>query len=140
MLQLALALLSMALVGIASQQSPAPAPDCCTPDTEKLSPQQVKSLLQKTEPIQSPPFANQLRLSGTVVLAIAVDASGNVTCIHRVTGHPLIIGSVIESVSRWKFRPHVEEKRPRSFCGKIAVRFQGSEGGVDYQVVEAPSE
>jgi outer membrane biosynthesis protein TonB len=113
-------------------------PDCCTASTEKLSPQQVKSMVRKTEPIQPPCCADQLRLNGTAVLAVAVDDKGKVTCVQSITGHPLIIGAVIESVSRWRFQPYVVRGRSRSFCGRVALRFQGNERLVKFDVVEAP--
>jgi outer membrane biosynthesis protein TonB len=136
LLRFALAFALSASVGLAGQEKRGP--DCCSANTTKLSPRQLKSLLWKTEMIQPPPLANQLRLSGTVVLAIAVDARGIVTCLQRVTGHPLIIGSVIDSVSRWKFRPYIVQGRPTSFCGRVALQFQANERTVKYRVVEAP--
>jgi outer membrane biosynthesis protein TonB len=114
-------------------------PDCCNSSTVKLSARRVKSLLRTTEPIQPPCCADQLRLNGTVVLAIAVDDKGKVTCVQRITGHPLIIGAVMESVSRWKFQPYVLRGRPRSFCGRVALRFQANERLVKFDVIEAPS-
>jgi hypothetical protein len=113
-------------------------PDCCTASTEKLSPQQMKSMVRKTEPIQPPCCADQLRLNGTVVLAVAVDDKGKVTCVHSITAHPLIIGVVIESVSRWEFQAYVERGRSRNFCGRVALRFQGNERLVKFDLVEAP--
>lgn len=136
LLPLTLALALTASITVASQEDRVP--DCCGPNTAKLSPQQLKSLVRKTEPIQPPPLANQLRLNGAVVLAIAVDARGIVTCVQRVTGHPLIIGAVTDSVSRWKFRRYSIQGRPTSFCGRIAIQFQGNERMIKYRVVEAP--
>lgn len=134
----ALAFAFTASVALAGQGKPVS--DCCGPNTAKLSPRQLKSLLRKTEPIQPPPFATGLQLSGMVVLAIAVDGRGKVTCIHGVKGHPLIIGSVIDSVSHWKFRPYIVKGRPTSFCGRLALQFQATEKMLKYRVVEAPSD
>ena len=75
-----------------------PAPNCCTSDAERVSPKQVNALLDKTEPIQPPCCGHGLHIEGTIVLAMAVDANGEVTCVTVVSGHPLIIGSATDSV------------------------------------------
>jgi outer membrane biosynthesis protein TonB len=112
--------------------------DCWTPKTEKLSPQQVKSMLLETEPIQPPLLGNQVHIESTVVLAIAVDANGKVTCLQYIAGHPLIFQSAIDSVRRWRFRPYVSRGRAKRFCGRIALKIKVDEQLVKYDVVEAP--
>lgn len=118
---------------MANEQQRVPA--CCQPDSERLSQQQVKSLVKKTEPINAPCCADMLHISGTVVLAISVDAEGNVTCVQMVSGHPLIIGVAIESVRQWKFQPYTSSGTKKNFCGQIALRCQGNEYGVKYRIL-----
>jgi hypothetical protein len=115
-----------------------PVPNCGGPNTEKLSPRQLKSLLRRTESIRSSPLANQQQLRGTMVLSIWVDASGTVACI-QADGHPLILPAVIDSVSRWKFRPYIVKGKPMSVSGRLGLRFQANERTLKYRVVEAPS-
>jgi hypothetical protein len=83
------------------------------------SPKQVNTLLDKTEPIQGLCLGHNLHIKGTIVLAIVVDANGEVTCATVVSGHPLIIGTAIDSVRRWKFRPYAANGVKKSFCGKV---------------------
>lgn len=110
-------------------------PHCCTSDDERLSPQQVRVLLQKTEPIHAPCCADMLHISGTIVLAISVDANGEVTCVEMVSGHPLIIGGAIDSVRQWKFRPYALQGLKKSFCGRVVLRYQANEYAVKYKVI-----
>ena len=112
-------------------------PDCWTPKTEKLSPQQVKSMLLGTEPIQPPTLGNRVHIESTVVLAIAVDAGGKVTCLQNIAGHPLIIQSAIDSVRRWRFRPYVLRGHTKPFCGRISIEIKVDEQAVKYEVIEA---
>jgi len=114
------------------------APNCCESESERLSSHQVKSLLQKTEPIYPPGTVDNLHLIGTVVIVVAVDANGEVNCVRIISGHPIITGGTIDSVRRWKFRPYVTRGVRKGFCGRIAISYQAREHGVRYRVIEAP--
>jgi outer membrane biosynthesis protein TonB len=131
----ALALVLTTAPAIASQQKQVP--DCWTPNTEKLSPQRVKSMLLKTEPIQPLALGNKVHIDSTVVLAIGVDRDGKVTCLEYISGHSLILQSTIDSVKRWKFRPYILRGRSKRFCDRIAVWIKMDEQIVTYNVVEA---
>ena len=113
-------------------------PNCCTSSAEKLSPKQVNTLLDKTEPIQGLCLGHNLHIKGTIILAIVVDANGEVTCVTVVSGHPLIIGTAIDSVRRWKFRPYTVNGLKKSFCGKVALRYEATEYTVKYALVPDP--
>ena len=110
-------------------------PNCCEAESEKLSQKQVRALLQKTEPIEAPCCADMLHLKGKIVLAITVDRNGDVECVQMISGHPLITSVAMQSVARWKFRPHVLKGFARSFCGKVVLRYQASEYSVKYSVI-----
>jgi Gram-negative bacterial TonB protein C-terminal len=114
------------------------APNCCEPEGERLSSHQLKALLQKSEPIYLPGTVDKLHIKGTVVMAVAVDDQGEISCVQIISGHPLIIGTTIDSVRRWKFRPYVVRGLRRGFCGRIAISYQASVHGVRYRVIEAP--
>jgi outer membrane biosynthesis protein TonB len=101
-----------------------------------MSPRQVNALVDKTEPIQTPCCGHGLHIEGTIVLAISVDADGEVTCVTIVSGHPLIIGSAIDSVRRWKFRSYVVNGLKKSFCGKVTLRYKATDAEVKYDVVQ----
>jgi hypothetical protein len=114
------------------------APKCCESDSEQLSSHQLKGLLQKTEPVHLPGTVDKPHIKGTVVMALAVDDKGEVNCVQIVSGHPLIIGTTIDSVRRWKFRTYAVRGLRKGFCGRIAISYQASEQGVRYRVIEAP--
>ena len=58
-------------------------------------------------------------VDGTVV-----DPQGNVVCVQRVSGHPLIIGVAIDSVRRWKFEPYASKGVKKGFCGNLPSAFR----------------
>ena len=127
--------LASSLLMMASEKKPAR--NCCTSNAARVSPQQVDALLYKTEPVQAHCGSYGLHIEGTIVLAIAVDANGDVTCVAVVSGHPLIIGSAIDSVRRWKFRSYVVDGLKKDFCGRVAVRYAATDCGLKYEVVQA---
>ena len=110
-------------------------PSCCDSESENLSQSQVKALVKKTEPILAPCCADMLHIAGTAVLGISVDPQGNVTCVRVVSGHRLIIGVAIESVSKWKFEPYSSKGIKKVFCGQVALRFQADEHAVKYKII-----
>jgi len=66
------------------------------------------------------------------------DANGEVTCVNIVSGHPLLIGSAIDSVRRWKFRSYLVNGMKKSFCGKVALRYEATDYAVKYEIIQAP--
>jgi len=76
----------------------------------------VKALVKHTEPIHAPCCADMLHISGTIALAISVDPNGNVACVQRVSGHPLIIGVAIDSVRQWKFELYTSQGVKKPFA------------------------
>jgi Gram-negative bacterial TonB protein C-terminal len=113
-------------------------PDCCTSSAEKLPAKQVNTLLDKTEPIQGLCLGRNLHIKGTIVLAIVVRANGEVTCVTVVSGHPLIIGTAIDSVRRWKFRPYAANGVKKRFCGMVTLRYEATDCATKYEVIQAP--
>ena len=112
--------------------------NCCESESEKLSSHVVKALLQKTGPIDLPGTVDKLHIKGTVVMELAVDDKGEVNCLRIISGDPLIIGTTIESVRQWKFRPRVLQGLKKGFCGRIAISYQVNEHGMKYKVIGAP--
>jgi hypothetical protein len=111
--------------------------DCSAPNSQKLSQQKVKSLLLAMESIQPPALGHFVHIETTAVLGIRVDDAGNVPCIQAISGHPLIISSVVDSVAHWKFRPYFSRGRPKSFYGRTTILIRVNEQEVKYGVVGA---
>jgi outer membrane biosynthesis protein TonB len=133
LLRLVLLFASASVLRMANEQQQVP--NCCESESIKLSQSQIKTLVKKTEPIHVPCCADTLHINGVVVLAISVDPQGNVTCAKMVSGDPLIIGVVIDSVKQWKFQPYNSKGIEKLFCGQLALRLQANEHAVKYKIV-----
>src|SRR5260370_6061037 len=59
-----------------------------------------------------PALARQARLEGYVRVGVLVNETGRVTCVHLISGHPILIGSAIEAARQWVFRPVTQNGRP----------------------------
>jgi outer membrane biosynthesis protein TonB len=110
------------------------ATNCCTSDGARLSRQEIKALLNHTEPI-SPLLGDKVHIQGKIVVAIAVDASGRVAYAEYISGHPMMIAGTIASVGGWQFRPFTVHGVKKDFCGRVALRFEASEYGVKYEII-----
>jgi TonB family protein len=64
----------------------------------------IKRALHCEAPIW-PEIARRARIRGTVVIEIAVAPTGRVSCLHTVSGHPILNLSALEAAKRWVFRP-----------------------------------
>jgi outer membrane biosynthesis protein TonB len=91
--------------------------------------------VKKSEPIPALCCADMLHVSGTVVLAISVDAEGKVRCVRVVSGDPIIVGVAIDSAKQWKFAPYTSGLGRKSFCGRVTLSFQATEYGVKYKII-----
>ena len=58
-----------------------------------------------------PPLAKQARIQGTVVLQAVIGKDGSIQHLKAVSGHPMLIQSAIDAVSRWKYKPYYPERR-----------------------------
>ena len=76
--------------------------NCESVGATELSAAQVKARLVHMTPI-SPP--GSVRLTNVVLkFRITTDGKGVVTCVHSLSGHPLLTTSALESIKSWKFR------------------------------------
>jgi len=75
-----------------------------------------------------PPLSGALRVAGHVFVDILVDEQGKVACARGVSGHPMVLGSAIEAVKNWTFRPEKVHGKAVSFRGHL--RFHFSTGNI----------
>ena len=108
---------------------------CGRPGAVLLSSPKLKAALLKSEPITVPGTVDGLHIKGTLVFAVAVDISGEVTCIKSVSGHPVMISAAMESIRKWKFHPYFAREKKREFCGRIAIKYEAIGRGVTYEVI-----
>ena len=58
-----------------------------------------------------------------VTVALAVDASGSVQCVHVKQGNPPLTGSSVQAAKDWKFKPYAPKGRPVPFVADLTFHF-----------------
>ena len=61
-------------------------------------------LISRCEP-EYPGEAKANGIEGTVVLDALIDKNGNVHSLSVNSGNPLLVGSAVQAVQRWAYRP-----------------------------------
>ena len=70
-----------------------------------------------------PPIAKSAKASGTVVVQVLVDESGNVTEAHPVSGHPLLQAAAVAAARQAKFTPTKLSGQPVKVKGVVTYNF-----------------
>jgi TonB family protein len=86
----------------------------------------AKHLVSSTPPIY-PALARQGRISGDVLLEIAVAPDGKTRVRHVISGHPLLVDSAVIAVSGWRFRPFFIDGKPATVVTVLIVPFDNNE-------------
>jgi TonB family protein len=60
---------------------------------------------KRVEP-QYPPVPQEVRIEGSVVVQVLIDAKGNVFAACAISGHPLLRESAVKAALQWKFEPN----------------------------------
>ena len=84
---------------------------------------QAARLLHRVTPIY-PSLARQARISGLVRLRAIISEEGSVRRLEVLSGHPLLVGSAVEAVKRWVYRPTLLNGRPVAVITEIDVNFR----------------
>lgn len=80
------------------------------------------SATQRIEP-SYPPLAKTARVSGSVVVEVTVDESGNVISARAISGHPLLVDAAVNAARRWKFTPTQLSGQAVKVIGTITFNF-----------------
>jgi len=72
------------------------------------------------------------------VLQVTVSETGDTTCAELVSGNPMVVGSAIRSVQKWKFLPLVTKRLHKAYYGRLAIKFHATETAVKFKVIDAP--
>jgi TonB family protein len=83
---------------------------------------QESKLIRRVQPIY-PDEAKRKRLSGRVVLAVAVDQNGSVEEIIVKSGHPLLAAASILAVQQWKYSPTLINGKPVPVVATVTTVF-----------------
>ena len=110
-------------------------PSSCTTDqplyanrSGKLMRLDTDSLLKDATHCEAPdvpPLARQSRIAGYVSVDILVNDKGEVFCVRRVIGHPMLVGSATDAAKKWMFLPKRQNGREVWFYGRLRFRFSG---------------
>jgi periplasmic protein TonB len=79
-------------------------------------------LLTKVQP-SYPPLAKQARIQGTVILQAVIGKDGSIQHLKALSGHPMLIQSAIDAVSRWKYKPYYLNGEPVEVDTQVTVNF-----------------
>jgi len=74
-----------------------------------------------------PPFAQETRISGIVLLEISIDATGKPQILGIISGHPLLLDEAIKAVKNSKFQPFLEAGKPTMVVTAIMVPFAATD-------------
>jgi protein TonB len=73
-----------------------------------------------------PLLAKQAHIGGIVVIEAVIDERGNVTGMRVVSGHPLLVQSALNAVSKRKYEPTVLDGEPTPIDLRVEVTFSFS--------------
>ena len=82
----------------------------------------AKHLVSNMSPIY-PPFAQQTRISGDVLLEIAIAPDGKTFVRRLISGHPLLVQAAITAVNNWQFQPFIVDGKPATVVTAVIVPF-----------------
>jgi len=74
-----------------------------------------------------PQLAKMARIQGVVRLEAVIDKDGTIKDLKMVSGHPLLVKSAMEAVSRWRYQPTLLNGEPVEVVTEIDVNFTLSE-------------
>jgi protein TonB len=84
---------------------------------------QEAKLIRKILP-EYPEIAKKARVSGEVMLEIAVDEEGNVTSLKVLHGHPLLVAEAVRVVRQWKYSPTLLNGEPVPILSVVTIIFR----------------
>ena len=73
-----------------------------------------------------PKYPKACSCSGTVIIAVKVNAEGKVECARKISGHPIFEAALMEAAKQWSFKPLKKDGKPVAFVGLLAFTFKSS--------------
>src|SRR5713226_3583946 len=109
------------LGGVLSSAPPPPKPT--TPKRIRLGGQVEAARLIFSFKPGYPPLAKMARIQGSVRLEAIISKDGTIQDLKVVSGHPLLVKSAIEAVSRWRYQPTLLNGEPVEVVTEVDVNF-----------------
>jgi protein TonB len=115
------------IIGVGNAPPPPPPPRPSTPKRIRVG-GQVENAKQMFAPKpEYPPLAKMARIQGTVRLEALISKDGTIQGLKTISGHPLLVKSAMEAVSRWRYQPTLLNGDPVEVVTEIDVNFTLSE-------------
>jgi TonB family protein len=89
----------------------------------RVEPQHAAKNLARVVDPTLPQIAKTAGISGTVVLDVTISTEGKVTAINAISGHPILIQSVIDAVRKWEYQPFLESGKPIAVITRVEWTF-----------------
>lgn len=77
-----------------------------------------RNLTKKVDPTV-PPLAKAAGIGGSVVVDIVIDASGKVTSVTLVSGHPMLAPAFVDAVKKWEYAPFLKDGKPSAVMTRV---------------------
>ncbi|HKD14950.1 MAG TPA: TonB family protein [Candidatus Angelobacter sp.] len=81
-----------------------------------------QNVLKKVEPVY-PEMARIAHVEGRVIVGIIISPEGKVSSERAISGHPILIQSVMVAVNQWEYRPYLLEGKLRAVTALVRVPF-----------------
>lgn len=115
------------VIGGVLSSAPPPPPPKAAPQRIKVG-GRVEEALQIFAPKpEYPQLARMARIAGMVRLHAFIAKDGTIQNLTVLGGHPLLVKSAIEAVSRWRYKPYLLNAEPVEVETEIDVNFTLSE-------------
>jgi protein TonB len=75
-----------------------------------------------------PALARAARIQGPVHLRAFISRTGTIENLQAIDGHPMLVGSAINAVSQWRYRPYILNGDPVEVETQVTVIFSLSGG------------
>jgi len=106
---------------------PVPTPESTTSKAPPIvSGGELTAKATSLPPPPYPPVARAAHATGTVVVQVLVDETGNVVSARAVSGHPLLQAAAVVAARNAKFAPSKILGRPVKVNGTLTYRFDGT--------------
>ncbi len=89
----------------------------------EVSPAAAEEHLAKRVDPEYPPLAKMASIQGKVVVQVRIAKDGSVAEAKVVSGHPLLVGSAVNAVKQWKYKPFLANGSPVEARTTIEVPF-----------------
>jgi hypothetical protein len=113
------------LSGQAASPQDAPPCDCADVQTAAivcLTGTQMSAQVTHIE-MQPDRMGNHVNVRGVAVFELMVGKNGHILNAKAISGHPLAIPLLLESVDKWRFKPVIRDGVARQACGRLNVKF-----------------